>query len=95
MTITARDFGEFLWAHNQKWRCSFCDYDSFLMNVQAPDLVADLMIPVQPGGAAPSTLTHNFYTLSCRRCGNTSWFHKSAVHRWLGNRNLTLAKDQP
>ena len=84
MTISAKDFAEFLHAHNPDWRCTFCGNDTPVMNVEEKDLVADLAIPLQAMGIDPSIRTHNFYSLSCGRCGNTTLFHKSAVHRWIG-----------
>ena len=92
MTISSVDFGEFLYAHHPNWQCPFCGHGRFHMNVQAPDLVADLAVPVQPMGViglSDTPLTHNFYTLSCEKCGYTHWFHKAAVHRWIGQRPIT------
>jgi hypothetical protein len=95
MSVSAKDFAEFLYAHKPVWRCSFCDHDTPLLNVAEKDQVAELAIPLQAMGLIPSTSTHNFYSLSCARCGNTSFFHKSAVHRWLGTRNLTFSINSP
>ena len=95
MPISAKDFAEFLWAHNANWHCSFCNHDKFQMNVQGTNIVADLCVPVQQAGLAPMAVTHNFYALSCQRCGNTNWFHKAAVHRWLGTHNLVASGNQP
>lgn len=95
MAIIALDFADFLAAYNSDWHCSFCGHDKLHMNVAGTDLVADLAVSVQPAGLEPSTRTHNFYSISCQRCGNTSWFHKAAVHRWLGFRNLITTGGQP
>lgn len=94
MAISALDFANFLLAHNPKWLCSFCGNDKFHMNVSGTDMVADLAVAVAQAGTDPSTQTHNFYSLSCQRCGNTTWFHKAAVHRWLGHRNLPPPRNE-
>jgi predicted nucleic-acid-binding Zn-ribbon protein len=86
MAISALDFANFLHSHNPDYRCPFCGSNQFHMNVQAPDLVADLAVPVQQMGIAPSPLSHNFYSRSCQICGHTDWYHKAAVQRWLGSR---------
>ena len=51
MPISSSDFAQFLYAQlgyasRQQWQCPFCAYDRFHMNVQASDLVADLMVSV-------------------------------------------------
>ncbi len=87
MPISALEFAEFLAAHNPNYRCPYCGHGEFHMNVQTMDLVADLAVPVKTMGVlAAQSITHNFNTVSCQRCGHTSWFHVAAVQRWLEQR---------
>lgn len=88
MTISAGEFARFLNTLNPGYRCPFCNNETFSMNVQATDLVADLAVTVQSPGIAPTMMNHNFYARSCQRCGHTDWYHKAAVQRWLGSSDV-------
>lgn len=86
MSVSTEDFGAFLFAHRANYQCPFCDNPMLRFNVSSLDVVADLAIPVHPAPTQPANQSHNFYSISCERCGHTDFFHKAAVHSWLDER---------
>jgi predicted nucleic-acid-binding Zn-ribbon protein len=89
MAITSDQFNDFLREmslQGGEYKCSFCGNTDFARNVgnseyEGEKSNAPSEFRLKPGDAG-GEYYHPFYSISCKRCGRTDFFHANMVTRF-------------
>ncbi len=75
--------------HPGKFQCSFCGHASFAINAGVEEnAVATLVINAQIQNRVALGNGHTFHSVSCSNCGNSLFFHETAVRKWLSDQPI-------